>query len=54
MAIMKEFREFAVRGLNRMKRREEEAAPVATPPTPEIPEAIILLREIRDSLKPKA
>ncbi|MCH2556508.1 MAG: large conductance mechanosensitive channel protein MscL [Alcanivorax sp.] len=43
-----------VRGLNRMKRREEEAAPVATPPTPEIPEDIILLREIRDSLKPKA
>ncbi|MBM7332163.1 MAG: large conductance mechanosensitive channel protein MscL [Alcanivorax sp.] len=43
-----------VRGLNRMKRREEEAAPVSTPPTPEIPEDIILLREIRDSLKPRA
>lgn len=43
-----------VRGLNRMKRKEEEAAPVSTPPTPEIPEDIILLREIRDSLKPRA
>ncbi len=42
---------FLVRGLNRLKRREEEAAPVATPPTPEVPEDIILLREIRDSLK---
>ena len=42
---------FLVRGLNRLKRREEGAAPVATPPPPEVPEDIILLREIRDSLK---
>mgnify|MGYP003109228251 CR=1 FL=1 len=42
-----------VRGINRMRRREEQAAPVETPPTPQVPEDIILLREIRDSLKPK-
>ncbi len=42
---------FLVRGLNRFKRREEAAAPVDPPPTPEVPENILLLREIRDSLK---
>ena len=42
---------FLVRGLNRVKRKEEEAAPVEPPPTPEVPEDILLLREIRDNLK---
>ncbi len=51
MSMIKEFREFAVRGLNRVKRKEEEAAPVEPPPTPEVPEDILLLREIRDNLK---
>ena len=42
---------FLVRGLNRVKRKEEQAAPVEPPPTPEVPEDILLLREIRDNLK---
>lgn len=42
---------FLVRGLNRVKRKEEDAAPVDPPPTPEVPEDILLLREIRDNLK---
>lgn len=37
----------AIKGMNRMK-REEPAAPEVPPPTPE---DILLLREIRDSLK---
>ena len=37
----------AIKAINRLK-REEPAAPAATPPTPE---DILLLREIRDALK---
>jgi large conductance mechanosensitive channel len=36
-----------IRAINRLK-QQEEAAPAAPPPTPE---DIVLLREIRDSLK---
>lgn len=42
---------FLVRALNRIKRREEEAAPVEDTPSPTVPEDTLLLREIRDSLK---
>lgn len=38
-----------VKGINRLKEKEE-AAPTAPPPTPE---DVLLLREIRDSLKAK-
>ena len=38
-----------IRGINRMK-REEAAAPAAAEPAP-TPEEVVLLREIRDSLK---
>lgn len=40
-----------VRGINRIKRQEEAVAPVEETPTPTVPEATLLLREIRDSLK---
>lgn len=40
-----------VRGINRIKRKEEAAAPVEETPTPAVPEETLLLREIRDSLK---
>ena len=40
-----------VRGINRIKRKEEAAAPVEETPTPTVPEDTLLLREIRDSLK---
>ncbi|ASK35783.1 large conductance mechanosensitive channel protein MscL [Alloalcanivorax mobilis] len=42
---------FLVRGINRLKRKEEAAAPVEETPTPATPEDVLLLREIRDSLK---
>jgi large conductance mechanosensitive channel len=39
-----------VKQINRLKRAEPAPAPAAPPPTPE---DVLLLREIRDSLKPK-
>jgi len=39
---------WVVKGTNKLKKKEEAAAPAEPPPTPE---DIVLLREIRDSLK---
>ncbi len=38
-----------IRGINRMKRKEEAAA--VEEPAPVVPEEVVLLREIRDSIK---
>jgi len=47
MGMMKEFKEFAVKGINSLKRKEEEA-----PQAPPEPSAQgVLLTEIRDLLK---
>jgi large conductance mechanosensitive channel len=40
-----------VRQINRLKRRQTSEQPVA-PAAPEVPEQVLLLREIRDSLQP--
>jgi large conductance mechanosensitive channel len=40
-----------VRQINRLKRRQASERPVAPAP-PEVPEQVLLLREIRDSLQP--